>query len=98
MYVVSFVLLHPLGVFIASLVFNVKTKFPLVHAACVIVHVGTTVSISLNVTVTSTVVFSLSFSVITHVSLHVLLLLGVYVNVQFVILQLHFPPFVFTLP
>ena len=95
-YVVEFTNVQPLGCTIFSLHVNVKTKFPLVHAASVIVHVGFTVSISLNVTSASTVEFSLSFIVIVHLSLHVFPLLGVYVNVLPFIVQLHFVPFVFT--
>ena len=87
---------HPLGVPIFSLAVNVNVNVPLVHAASVILHVGFTVSISLNVTVTSFTEFSLSFIVITHVSLHVLFALGVYVNVLLLIVHVHFPPFVFT--
>ena len=43
-YTVSLLLLHPLGVLIASLAVNVNVKFPLVHAACVMLHVGTVLS------------------------------------------------------
>jgi hypothetical protein len=81
--------IHPLGVEIFSLAVNVNTKFPLVHAACVIVHVGFIVSIHLHVTVTSFVV-SPSANVITHVSSHILLSLGVYVILFPFILHVHF--------
>ena len=96
MYTVLLLFVHPLGVLIASLAVNVNVNVPLVHAASVILHVGPTVSISLNVTVTSFVLFSLSLIVITHVSLPVLFALGVYVNVPLLIVQLHLLPFVFT--
>ena len=96
MYVVAFTVVHPLGCKIFSLHVNVNNKFPLVHAASFIVHVGFTVSISLNVTTTSTVVFSLSFNVIVHVSLHVLFALGVYVNVLPFIAHVHLLPLFFT--
>ena len=43
-YVVSFVLLHPLGVLIASLAVNVNVNVPFVHAASDMLHVGTAVS------------------------------------------------------
>ena len=96
MYFVLLTVVQPLGCTIFSLHVNVNCKFPLVHDASVIVHVGFTVSISLNVTTTSTVEFSLSFNVTVHVSLHVFPLLGVYVNVLPFIAHVHFPPFVFT--
>ena len=95
-YTVLLLLLHPLGVFIDSLAVNVNVKFPLVHAACVILHVGTTVSIHDTLTVTSTVLFSLSFIVITQLSVPALLLFGVYVITLPFIAQLHLLPFVFT--
>lgn len=44
-YVVLLVLLHPLGVFIASLDVKVRVNVELVHAASTIEHVGGTVSI-----------------------------------------------------
>ena len=87
---------HPSGVAILSLAVNVNTKFPLVHAACVIVHVGFNVSIHFHLTVISFVV-SPSANVITHVSSHILLSLGVYVILLLLILQLHLLHCVFTL-
>lgn len=86
--------LHPLGVDMFSLAVNVNTKFPLVHAACVILHVGFTVSIHLHVTVMLFVV-SPSVNVITHVSSPVLSLLGVYLILFPFTTQLHLFPFVF---
>ena len=80
--------LHPVGVDIFSLAVNVNTKSPLVHAACVIVHVGLDVSIHFHVTVISFVV-SPSVNVITHVSVHVLSSLGVYVILSPFMLHAH---------
>ena len=97
-YVVSFTLVQPFGVCNALLHVNVKTNDPFVHDASVIVHVGATVSIPLNVTSTSAVLPSLSSIVIVHLSLHSFPLFGVYVNVVPFIAQLHFVPFVFTHP
>ena len=88
-YVVPFTDVHPLGAAISSLHVNVNNKFPLVHAASVIVHVGLLVSIFFHVTVTSFVV-SPSVSVITHVSSPTLFALGVYVILFPFTLQLHF--------
>lgn len=96
MYTVLLLLVHPLGVLIASLAVNVNVNVPLVHAASVILHVGATVSIHATDTVITFVLFSLSFIVITQLSVHVLLLLGVYVIVFPLIVQLHLLPFVFT--
>ncbi len=59
-------------------------------------NAGPVVSIPLNVTTTSTTEFSLSLSVIVHVSVHALFGLGVYVNVVPFIAQLHKLPFDFT--
>ena len=49
MYVVLFVLFHPLGVFIDSLAVNVNVNVPLVQAASVIVQVGGVLSTIVNV-------------------------------------------------
>ncbi len=69
------------------------------HATALLVNVtvGHNVSIPLTLTVTSFVEFSLSFIVITQLSVHVLLLFGVYVITFPFIAQLHLLPFVFTL-
>ena len=88
MYVVEFTVVHPVGCKIFSLHVNVKTKFPLVHAASFIVHVGFVVSIHFHVTVISFVV-SPSVNVITHVSVHVLSSLGVYVILSPFMLHAH---------
>ena len=88
-YTVLLLLVHPLGVLIASLAVNVNCKFPLVHAASTILHVGPTVSIQFTVTVTTFVLFSLSFIVILHVSLPVLFAFGVYVSTLLLILHVH---------
>ena len=65
--------------------------------AFVNVTVGPNVSIPLTLTVTSFVEFSLSFIVITQLSVHVIFALGVYVITLPFIAQLHLLPFVFTL-
>ena len=56
----------------------------------VILTVGATVSIHATLTVTTFVLFSLSFIVITQLSVHVLLLLGVYVIISPFIAHVHF--------
>ena len=89
MYVVLFVLLHPLGVLIASLAVNVNVNVPLVHDASTILHVGPTVSIQLTFTVTTFVLFSLSFIVILQLSVPLFPLSGVYVITFPFIAQLH---------
>ena len=89
-YTVSLLLLHPLGVLIASLAVNVNVKFPLVHAACVMLHVGPTVSIQLTFTVTTFVLFSLSFIVILQLSVPLFPLFGVYVITFPFIAHVHF--------
>ena len=76
MYVVSFVLLHPLGVLIASLAVNVNVNVPLVHDASTISHVGAFVSYGY-VTVHCTVFHSSSANVTVHVAFHAQLLGGV---------------------
>ena len=76
MYVVLFVLLHPLGVLIASLAVNVNVNVPLVHDASTILHVGAFVSY-VYVTVHSTVLHSSSANVTVHVAFHAQLLGGV---------------------
>ena len=88
-YVVLFVLLHPLGVSIASLAVSVNCKLPLVHAASTMLHVGHDVSIHFHVTVTLFVV-SPSVILILHVSSHVLFAFGVYVMLFPSILHVHF--------
>ena len=81
--------LHPLGVAIFSLAVNVSVKLPLVHAACVIVHVGFHVSIHFHVTVMLFVV-SPSVTFILHVSSHTWLSFGVYVILSTFTLHVHF--------
>ncbi len=80
---------HPLGVLIFSLAVNVNVNVPLVHDACVIVHVGFNVSIHFHVTVMLFVV-SPSVMLILHVSSHVLFAFGVYVILFPFILHVHF--------
>ena len=89
-YVVLFVLLHPLGVSIASLAVSVNCKLPLVHAASTILHVGHDVSIQPTLTVTIFVLFSLSFIVILQLSVPLFPLAGVYVITFPFILHVHF--------
>lgn len=85
---------HPSGVAIFSLAVNVNTKLPLVHTACVIVHVGFDVSIHFHVTVMLFVV-SQSVMLILHTSSHVLLSLGAYVILFPFILHAHFVQLLF---
>ena len=65
--VLAVLTLHPVGVDMFSLAVNVNTKFPLVHAACVILHVGFVLSTVVKLSHSSLVFRFHALSVNDHV-------------------------------